>query len=154
MTLVLIVADHTSIQTNWPAFTVGSLCKAWADALMKADMKPNLTPCFLKNASLCFFLISETLLRQINKSLIIGYLYWYLYWVLVLPHGNWKYLPTSSTSSLHRKVNMVGQIMPYLGKNFCLVYVWNHAWYPLKVCKATQSAKEESPLAQNTQSVS
>ena len=150
MTLVLIVVDHTSIQTNWPAFTVGSLCKAWADALMKADMKPNLTPCFLKNASLCFFLISETLLQKTNKIPIIRY----LYQVLVLLHGKCKYLPTSSTSSLHRKVNMVGEIMPHLGKNFCLVYVWNHAWYPLKVCKATQSAKEESPLAQNTQSVS
>ena len=50
--------------TNWPAFTVGSLCKAWADALIKADMNPSLTPCFLKNASLCFFRISETWLEE------------------------------------------------------------------------------------------
>ena len=56
------------IQTNWPAFTVGSLCKAWADALMKADMKPNLTPCFLKNASLFFFLISLMLLQETKEQ--------------------------------------------------------------------------------------
>ena len=50
--------------SNWPAFTVGSLCKACAAALIKADMKPSLTPCFFKNASLCFCRISDTLLQE------------------------------------------------------------------------------------------
>ncbi len=52
---------------NLPALIIGWSWREKQAALMKGDMKPSLTSCFFRNASLCVFLISITLLQSVEQ---------------------------------------------------------------------------------------
>ena len=51
-----------------PALTTGWSCRAWQAAFTKGDMKPSLTPCFLRKASLNWLRMPMTLLRACTRG--------------------------------------------------------------------------------------